>query len=514
MINLKNYLNGSGIFVQIGSGAGDLDERANYRDGFTEFIKELPRDRIKQIILVEPNPINIPLLKECWKNYSEAVIYEVCIVPENYKNHTVELFYCPDDAPHYQVASINKEHVKKHYGNDCVINNFVVQTKTINNFLKEITNEEIELLSLDIEGIDSDILLEINFNDLNINFLSFEYIHLEKEEKTVKKYLEQNNFQYKGLGVDHNGFDYLYKNKYSLLYPITFSIPEEKIINFIPSKNKILSDLIPGKLETYIYKNENDYYKEYQNSYFALTTKKGGWDCLRHYEIILNGCIPYFPNIEKCPENTLFLFPKDFILQGNLLYEKFKLLSVSYLQNNHINEYNSLLSKMLDYIKKNLTTKKIAKYILKKANKKKSEKILYLSGDISPDYLRCLTLHGFKEIFGDKCHDYPKINHIYKDENIDYSKLYGKGITYTNLLPQTLHNNNLDSKIEECIKSKYFDLIIYGSYGRGMPYYELINNIYKPNEIILLYGEDVSHDIKFFENIIKKGHYIFVRELL
>jgi hypothetical protein len=30
--------------------------------------------------------------------------------------------------------------------------------------------------------------------------------------------------------------------------------------------------------------------------------KKGGWDCLRHYEIIGNGCMPYFENIEKCPK--------------------------------------------------------------------------------------------------------------------------------------------------------------------------------------------------------------------
>jgi hypothetical protein len=32
--------NGSGIFIQIGAGTGDLDKRANCRDGFTEFIKK------------------------------------------------------------------------------------------------------------------------------------------------------------------------------------------------------------------------------------------------------------------------------------------------------------------------------------------------------------------------------------------------------------------------------------------------------------------------------------------
>jgi hypothetical protein len=47
---------GSGIFVQLGAGAGDLDPRANYNDGFTNFIKKLPLESIKKIVLVEPNP--------------------------------------------------------------------------------------------------------------------------------------------------------------------------------------------------------------------------------------------------------------------------------------------------------------------------------------------------------------------------------------------------------------------------------------------------------------------------
>jgi FkbM family methyltransferase len=210
MFNVINYQNGSGIFIQIGSGAGDLDKRANNRDGFTEFIKNLPRNRVKKIILVEPNPLNISLLKECWKNYPESIIYELCIIPNGNNNDEVELFYCPDDAPNYQVASIKKEHIEKHYGNDCVINKFTVNTKNINNFLQEITNEEIELLSLDIEGIDSDVLLSIKFDLLKIKFLSFEYIHLGNEEKIVKEYLNNNKFKYIGKGVDYNGFDYLY----------------------------------------------------------------------------------------------------------------------------------------------------------------------------------------------------------------------------------------------------------------------------------------------------------------
>ena len=49
MEDLYNYISGSGIFIQIGAGAGDKDSRANYRDGFTEFVKKLPKNRIKKL---------------------------------------------------------------------------------------------------------------------------------------------------------------------------------------------------------------------------------------------------------------------------------------------------------------------------------------------------------------------------------------------------------------------------------------------------------------------------------
>jgi hypothetical protein len=149
--------------------------------------------------------------------------------------------------------------------------------------------------------------------------------------------------------------------------------------------------------------------------------------------------------------------------------------------------------------------------ILEKTNFTGIKKILYLSHDVNPDYLRCLTLHGFKYIFGKDCHDYPKVPHIYKSDNINYDSFYGKGMTYSNLLEPISRNDNLDATIIEDIKKKYYDIIIYGSYHRGMPYYDLISKIYKSDEIILLCGEDL-HDCDY-NDYLNKGHYVFVREL-
>jgi FkbM family methyltransferase len=208
-----NSTNGTGIFIQIGAGAGDLDKRASCRDGFTEFIKKLPREQIKKIILVEPNPVNIPLLKECWKDYPEATVYDIGIVPNAYPENTIEFYYSPLDGPHFQVASIIKSHVQKHYGHNCELKTFIVPVKKLQDFINEVTTEQIELLSLDIEGIDAEILLDIDFNHLKMKYLSFEHLHLGEKKDIVLKHIENNNYKYLGVGVDHNGFDSLYINQ-------------------------------------------------------------------------------------------------------------------------------------------------------------------------------------------------------------------------------------------------------------------------------------------------------------
>jgi hypothetical protein len=298
------------------------------------------------------------------------------------------------------------------------------------------------------------------------------------------------------------------------LFPITFSIPKEKIINeeeYI-LKTKLLSDLIPGVVSTYIYNTEEAYYNEYRLSYFALTKKKGGWDCLRHYEILANGCIPVFESIDKCPKYILSLLPKDLLKEGNKLYDKLKTKHITQITTQDKDEYYELRKKLLQYTKQNLTTERLAHYILIKIKKTETIKILYLSKDTSPDYLRCLTLHGLKTIFGENIHDYPKISHLYKSSTIEYNTLYGRGITYTNLLDPSFRNENLDDDLLNLINQKYFDLIIYGSYHRGMIYQEHVMQHYKPDEIVLLCGED-DHLCNYKE-WVDKGYNVFVRELV
>jgi hypothetical protein len=97
------------------------------------------------------------------------------------------------------------------------------------------------------------------------------------------------------------------------LFPISFAMPDEKI-DLYPNDNKtrIVAPMTPLDKRSYIYTTEPTYYQQYADSLFGVTTKKGGWDCMRHYEILANNCIPWFLDIEQCPsESVMHTLPKD-----------------------------------------------------------------------------------------------------------------------------------------------------------------------------------------------------------
>ena len=124
-------------------------------------------------------------------------------------------------------------------------------------------------------------------------------------------------------GEDHNGihWDLCRKGLYfkrELIHtdlnvlPINFGVPKE-LIRLDTTKTKDFAHIDPNDRKTYIYLNEEDYYQDYRESHFAWTQKKAGWDCLRHYEILMNGCFPAMRNIDCMPPRTMAEFPVSII---------------------------------------------------------------------------------------------------------------------------------------------------------------------------------------------------------
>jgi len=162
----------------------------------------------------------------------------------------------------------------------------------------------------------------------------------------------------------------LYQNPNNKLHPISFSIPKELIVNDVPEKKQSFGTVIPSFMhqhtyeKTYIFENEEDYLNDYKKSLFGLTFKKGGWDCLRHYEILASGCLPYFWGLQECPPQTLQWLPKSLLLDVmRLPHVEIKTLSIDQEKFN-FNLYGDLLLACIQYTKKKLTTEFMAKYVL------------------------------------------------------------------------------------------------------------------------------------------------------
>lgn len=134
--------------------------------------------------------------------------------------------------------------------------------------------------------------------------------------------------------------------------PIHFAIPECKITLNQLDKTQEYGTIIPGQ-EGYKFDIEQDYYNDYNKSYFGITMKKAGWDCMRHYEILANNCIPYFVDLHECPKSILTNLPKELLLEARELANNF-----------NEQRYFTILNELFDYTKENLTTKQLAQYVL------------------------------------------------------------------------------------------------------------------------------------------------------
>lgn len=290
-------------------------------------------------------------------------------------------------------------------------------------------------------------------------------------------------------------------------YPIQFSIPESKIVKEVPSKDRDFAWIIPGQLDTYIYDSEEAYYLDYQRSYFGITCKKGGWDCLRHYEILANGCIPYFVDLDQCHPHTMYFLPKEIIYEAmNLPGVCYETRTIDYEIFDHA-RYYEIVEELLEHTRNHLTTQKMAQYLLKTVNYTGEKPILFFCYTTLPEYLSNLTLIGLKQLLGNRVIDIPKIPHIYKEYQGNIKTLYGKGMSYT----RTVEVDNTDrNDIEKRIKDREFGLIIYGSIHHELAFHDTVLHNYSDQEIVYLCGEDDHHCIT--TSSLPPLTYFFLRE--
>ncbi|WP_026952140.1 hypothetical protein [Algoriphagus mannitolivorans] len=289
------------------------------------------------------------------------------------------------------------------------------------------------------------------------------------------------------------------------IFSLGYAYPDELFVENIPEKNTIWAEVIPGLTETYRFDQEDEYYRMYQKARFAFTWKKGGWDCLRHYEIIANGCLPVFRGIENCPKGTLEHFPKELLQEIN---EKLLPWKGTKTQES---EYQRLSVELLAYSKNHLSCSGLGRSVFKMFGLEKAPSILLLTCDPRPNYSREFAFIGLNKEAkksGGICISYPRLNAVYEDfPKEKASQLYGRGFGYTRKIEAQAGESQQDwddDKIRKSILDKNWDLVLYGKVGLdegvlgslpNLPFWSEVSSVYSKNQIGFLYGGDHSHNL-------------------
>jgi hypothetical protein len=293
------------------------------------------------------------------------------------ENNSVEIFEYPGNKFIYHIPELSQDFISNNYygrgftlynklNKDLqkTINNldnidfydFVVFSSIYNqyNIYKKIKNLVNSNKIIIVDGDDSPALFPFNGKFIKwYNFFSFHILH--RKHKYFKRELNLETVFtrfYKLIPRNFLKYKYLGNN----VYPISFSIPKILINKTFPSKFKDftshivdpdISKLINNLDTSYKFNYENDYYNDILISKFGITTKKGGWDCLRHYEIAANAALLCFKDLHL---KDNLCAPHDLIPNYNCIsYENYTDL-IEQLSNLNEEKYNQMILNSIDWI--------------------------------------------------------------------------------------------------------------------------------------------------------------------
>jgi hypothetical protein len=90
---------------------------------------------------------------------------------------------------------------------------------------------------------------------------------------------------------------------------ISFSIPAERVVAAPPPKTRdwpahVVDPEVAARVgaqTSYAFSGAEDYHADLRAARFGVTTKKAGWDALRHYEVAAAGAVPCFRGLDRKP---------------------------------------------------------------------------------------------------------------------------------------------------------------------------------------------------------------------
>jgi len=232
-----------------------------------------------------------------------------------------------------------------------------------------------------------------------------------------------------------------------------------------PVQAKSREDLHRG----YRYDSEEQYYKEYGSALFAYTYHKGGWDSMRHYEIMCNGGIPYFIGLADLPAHTMTKFPRS-LVQSAMTMPGVSELGTVNLTEGGMDCLMDVRLALLEYCRANLSTVALAKYFLQAMNKPQAKKVLMINGRNQWEYLTDSLFHGLRVLLGPGFVDVRKRTYMYSNHQeaarLEGFRNYGKGFSYAWSLHDYKSVNRMLGDVAYSVSKRQFDVVVFGQLFR------------------------------------------------
>jgi len=332
------------------------------------------------------------------------------------------------------------------------------------------------------------------------------------------------------------------------VYPIFLGVPAEDVVGCVPRKYRGFQGGVrepnAKEPERRAYRfgpdEEADYKRAYREAYFGITKRKAGWDCLRHYEILAAGALPFFVPEDSSEKSTsahaiggapalaLAHWPKQLLASFGSLFPGVDAAtrSVNATLLDADGTYARVAAGLLAYLRTRLTTTALADYVLTASGHRDARSVLILSSHPDPDYQRDLLIHGLRTRLGARAVDFVRPPHLYapapgSDDvagttaNSHFKAnedLYGYGFTYAHRLRDDGAFAVDRSRIEQRIRDREFDVVIYASVHRGMPFWPAVWAAYDRTERIFVDGED-DHGWCVWSAALRWEGFYFMREL-
>tara|TARA_Y100000004_G_C8815426_1_gene369535 strand:- start:62 stop:775 length:714 start_codon:yes stop_codon:yes gene_type:complete len=138
--------------------------------------------KIKEVHLLDCSAASLEKCKQLYKeNVSPDFFKKIhfhhyaIIINENVRKIPI---YLPISDETSGFVSTKPKMVFAHTGERAMIQ-LEVPAITINNFLKQINVSKVDRLYIDLEGLDADVLLNLDFNKYNVPYLMYEHLHLD-----------------------------------------------------------------------------------------------------------------------------------------------------------------------------------------------------------------------------------------------------------------------------------------------------------------------------------------------